>query len=603
MAFNEQQKQVILEQENPTLVISSAGSGKSTLIVGKVVKMIREDKKNILCITFTKKTKEDLIKKFKALGLQDKVYVGTFHSLMREILIKEGYQIDKKLKQYEIENIFKKIINDGKSINTDDILSFISFQKNNMIGCDDEFADKESDYDESTLRECYQSYEVEKDRIKAYDFDDYLLLGYKVLMENKGKYIYDYLLLDEAQDSNEIQFNLIDLLCPSFKMTIVGDYRQSMYSFRSAKPELFMDFYKNHPGTKIVNMNINYRSNIEIVERSNYFIKQYYSDYKYYSDAIPNSKETANIEFLKSISREEESLCIADKVTTLLGLGYKGSDIAILYRNNVHSQYIENEFKQRNIDYFIDSEGGFFNRKEIDIIMCILRLIDNPKDDSAYEMLFKYRCEPFTFLSNDILRAILLLSSEDNISHFDASVRIPIQYWQKKNLQWFYDVINKLRFKQNNGIPLITIINDIITTFKMEGYIRNQYPSEEDQKERLESIENLKKFIRNNTLDSFLKFVYEKNTGNQKINDTNKIQLMTVHKSKGLQFKCVFVVGLESEKFPSNRSSIKEEANVFYVSVTRSIERLYLSQIGAFNQFCEEYFGKKQYGLLNEITE
>ena len=134
----------------------------------------------------------------------------------------------------------------------------------------------------------------------------------------------------------------------------------------------------------------------------------------------------------------------------------------------------------------------------------------------------------------------------------------------------------------------------------MENYIRTNYPNEEDQTERLESLENLKKFIRNNTLDTFLKFVYEKNTSSEKKNSENKIQMMTVHKSKGLEFKAVFVVGIATGKFPADKSDIEEEANVFYVAVTRAIERLYLSQIGTYNKFLEQYYGEEKYPFVVE---
>lgn len=965
--FNEQQKEVILHGETPLMVVSSAGGGKSTTIVARAVKKVKEGKKNICVITFTRNTADDLTKKFNKAGVSSYVSVGTFHSICGNILRKEGINISKRVKDYEIENLFKKIIQDDKKIDMKDIMSFISYQKNNMRSYKDDFVEKESGYGEDQLRDCFRVYEEYKDKIGAYDFDDYLILGHKILLENPHKYEFDWVFVDETQDSNKLQMEIVDLLCPSGRITVVGDYRQClvegtkiktsngeknieeisnddeiivgcgrgltnkskikelmirdydgdiiniktksgkeirctpnhmifmssfinkpyyvylmykegygfrigqssmnesgkkkhngfmnrlnrevgdkvwciktcetknevnyyellyafkygiplymfnvegckeaslsreqvvnlfndtnsyekgmkllkdmnmffdyphytlqgnskkmtvksnltmfgssryvkghgveyvgynhefnictinesfvnnlkqsgldvrisdrknskefkyweirrtthdhdklykigeqccdliensefrvyakiskecdkkelfpasnvregmtlaiyengelindevvevlvekykgrvydinvesyrnyiandicvhncMYSFRGSKPELFMDFYKSHPNTNVVNMNINYRSHKEIVEKSNDFIRQYYGDYEYYSDAVANSQEHAEIELMVNDLPEVEAQDVCDKVQTLLSLGYKGSDIAILFRNNVQSQHIENEFKVRDIDYFIESEGGFFNRKEIDIVMCMLRLIDNPEDDSAFEKLFRYRCEPFVFLANTILNDIISLSSERDISHLEASTLVHVQPWQSQKLRWFANTIEKLINQHNMGYSLLQIMNNIISTLDMENYIRTNYPNEEDQTERLESLENLKKFIRNNTLDTFLKFVYEKNTSSESKNSENKVQMMTIHKSKGLEFKAVFVVGIATGKFPSEKSDIQEEANVFYVAVTRAIERMYLSQIGTYNQFLEQYYGEEQYPIV-----
>lgn len=609
MAFNEAQKEAILhgskdeEKDQHLMIVSAAGSGKSTTLIGKAVKMVNDGKRNILAISFTRNTADDLTRKLKLAKVDSFVEVGTFHSICGNILKREGYYtLSKRLKGYEIENRFKKILVNEKKIDLEGIMSFISFQKNNMRSYTDDFVAKECIYNEVQLRECFQAYEELKAENEAYDFDDYLLLGYKVLSENPDKYVYDYLLLDEAQDSNEIQWNIVDLLCPKGQITIFGDAQQSLYQFRGAKPELFMDFYKSHENTHVVNMNINYRSNIEIVERANHFIKQYYGEYKYYSDSVPNSEDHADIELMVSDMPELEACEVVDKIETLLGLGYKGNEIAILFRNNIQSQNIENELRMRDIDYYIESDGGFFNRKEIDIIMCILRMIDNHEDDSAFETLFRYRIEPFTFLSNAVLNDIIQLSGENKISHLEASTTIRCMPWQQQKLRWFKSAIAKLTTQHNNGYNLLQIITNTIETFGLENYIKTNYPNPEDSQDRLTSLENLKKFIRSNTLDSFLKFVYEANTGGTKENSESKVQLMTIHKAKGLQWKATFVVGLQQGKFPSDKTLIEEECNVFYVACTRPVEKLFLSQIGEYNQFCEEYFGKEYQKLVDEAN-
>lgn len=598
--FNEEQRKIILHGENPLMVLASAGGGKSTVLTARTIKKIQEGEKNICVITFTRNTANDLMNKFKQARVGNQVTVGTFHSICGDILRQEGYNISKRVKEYELENIFKKVIIDSKKINVKDIMSFISYQKNNMIGVNDDFLDKDSDYTFNQLRECYKKYEEYKSEIEAYDFDDYLLLGHKVLSENPDKYSFNWVFVDETQDSNKLQMDIVDLLCPSNRITVVGDYRQCMYSFRGSKPELFMDFYKTHENTEIVNMNVNYRSSKEIVERSNYFIRQYYRDYSHHEDAIPNSTDDGVIDLVMSYNKEDESYEVADKVQTMLGLGYKHSDIAILYRNNVQSQYIENEFKIRNIAYDIENNGSFFNRKEVDMVMCMLRLIDNKNDDSAFETLFRYRCEPFTFLSNTVLNDIMRLSNKKKISHIIASSYVDVQAWQKQKLASFISLVDKLIVQHNYGYNLLQLIENIIDGLDLVKYIKEHYTDEEEQNERLETLDNLKKFVRSNTLDSFLRFVYEKNNNNTKQKDGDKVQMMTIHKSKGLEFKVVILVGLEQGKFPSDKSSKIEEANVFYVGVTRAIERMFISQIGNYNEFARQYYGDKKYASISE---
>lgn len=804
--FNDEQKKIILHGENPLMVLASAGGGKSTVLTARTIKKIQEGERNICVITFTRNTANDLANKFKQARVGNQVTVGTFHSICGDILRQEGYNISKRVKEYELENIFKKVIVDSKKINVKDIMSFISYQKNNMVGVEDDFIYKDSDYMFNQLRDCYRQYEEYKAKIGAYDFDDYLLLGHKVLSENPGKYSFDWVFVDETQDSNKLQMDIVDLLCPSNRITVVGDYRQCllpdtkiktldgekeiqyitkddkiivgsgyghmsacnpddilvkdyngnmvkiktlsgkelicttnhglfvsrnktekndvvltmfgnnadgdipnhtlsvdnkkssdtitninssdydllykigdcssyvleqeelsinayltndnakmelikaheiakgmylpvvsndelvsdevvsvelieyvglvydinvsfyrnyvandicvhncMYSFRGSKPELFMDFYKTHENTEIVNMNINYRSHREIVNRSNYFIKKYYSDYTHHEDAIPNSVEDGVVDLIINDDKECEAYEVVDKIETMIGLGYEYKDIAILYRNNIQSQYIENELKIREIEYDIENNGSFFNRKEVDMVMCMLRLIDNKNDDSAFETLFRYRCEPFTFLSNTVLNDIVRLSNEKRISHIVASSHINVQAWQKQKLVSFSNLVDKLIVQHNHGYNLLQLIDNIIEGLDLVKYININYTNEDERQERLETLENLKKFVRSNTLDSFLKFVYEKNSSSTKQKDGNKVQMMTIHKSKGLEFKVVILVGVEQGKFPSDKSTKLEEANVFYVGVTRAIERMYISQIGAYNEFVEQYYGKKRY--------
>ena len=601
--LNESQKKIIKEIDKPLMVISSAGSGKSTSITNKITKLIMEGKSNIIAITFTKNTRIDLQRKIFKLKIKDdrgrlidikqRVKVETFHSLCRRLMLTEGLKADNLVIPYEVENVIKKI-KPKDDLDLKDILGFIGYQKNYMRSCEDEFVEKDSNYFIDELRDFYRAYNNYQKENERYDFDDYLLEGYKILQITKDKYTCDYLLLDEAQDCNEVQMKIVDLLCPSHRVTVLGDHQQCIYNFRGSNPELFMNLYQRYENAEVINMNINYRSDKEIVERSNYFIKQYYGSYEYYMDAVANSTENGNIEFIKNSTDTDEALEVADKIQTLLGLGNKGKDIAILYRNNIQSQALEGELRKRGIHYYIDSDASFFNRKEIDMIMCILRLIKDNNDNSAYEKIFKYKCLPLNMLKNDLLSSISAISKNENKNFLESSIEIRTDSWRKNKLRNFHSYIKRLSAKYISGVTLDVLLNDIITLFSLEEYIKGQHSNDEDKVEKIKSIENLKKIAKGQTLEQLLKLAYEGGSV-KKIPSDEDIRLMTMHKSKGLEFKNVIIIGVEQGKFPSEKSEEKEEARLFYVAITRAKNNMIISQIGEYNKFIEQYFGKINY--------
>ena len=605
--LNEQQKQVVLHGDNPLQVVAGSGSGKSTVLKTRVAKLIKDGKSNIMVTTFTRNTSKDLKKKIfsmvlkdkygNKINIKDKVTVGTFHSVCYKMMKCEGLNPDNLVVTYEVENIFKKLIKDPE-ISVGDILGFISYQKNNMITCDDKPKMKENlAYDKEVLTMCYKAYTQYQKETNRYDMDDYLLIGYDILKKNKDKYRFDYLLVDECQDSNEIQMKLIDEICPSHRVTTVGDFRQSLYSFRGSNPKLFMDFPNRYDNVKVINMDMNYRSDKQIVERANQFIRNYFGYYEYYEDSKSNSDEEGDIELMSSIDCTEESQQVCDKIQTLLGLGNEGKEIAVLYRNNVMSQDIENELKCRNIPYYIDSSVSYFDRKEIVCIINIMRLIKDMNDNTAYENVFKSRIEPFKYLKNSLLYDIISYAQDNDMSYLQASISIANPPFQKNRLDTFDRYIKMLNAKYEGGMELPLLLNDIYKTFDIERYVNSNWNTEEDRKERLISLENLKKYIKGHTLETFLKFAYEGgNSSNKKAKD-NEVRLMTVHKSKGLEFDNVILVGVEKNKFPSDMTDIVEESCVFYVAVTRPRHKLIISQIGSDNKFVKEYMGDKEIDL------
>lgn len=592
MNFNKEQLMAINHIDGACGVIAGAGSGKSTVLVNRIDNLINNHNVNpsdIVAITFTSNSAKDLKQKLYKLDIDD-VNVGTFHSICSKILYNNGIDVTKKLQKFEIENLFKKM-NDNEKVEVDDILSFISYQKNYNKSFKDEFIDKESKYSEEELRKYYQAYEELKESKQCYDWDDYLLLTLNLF--KSGNYTYnhcEYILVDEHQDSNLVQNELIDLMCPNGNVFCVFDYRQAIYTFRGGNPEYCMNFKKKYKDATIINLNMNYRSSNNIVTNANEFIKKYYGDYEFYNDSIPSSDNNSKILKITSIDRQQEAKEIADKIELYLNNGVSPNEIAVLYRLNSHSFEIENELKSRNIDYNIDNEGGFFKRNEIEIILCVMRLINNPKDNIAYEFLFKSRVSVFRCLKNSVMDDIKKLSAEKDLSFLDASELVKTDApWQSKNLIKFSNLINNLTRQSKSNKKLKTIVENIINGMDMINYIEGKYSSQEEIDDRIKSLNTFKEFIRENTLESFIAYVYGKSR-TQKKNDKNKIQLMSIHKSKGLEFENVFVIGIEDGKFPNIKTNVIDEARLFYVAITRSKKDLYLSQIYDGNTFVDEYF-------------
>lgn len=588
MNFNTQQQLVVNHKDGASAVISGAGSGKTTVLLGRIENLIENHniiQKDIITISFTRNSANELKRKLELKGYGS-VKVGTFHAICMDILFKEGFNLKKDIKEWECKTLFEKFTN-GKPVDTKDILSFISFQKNNMITYNDDFITKESKYSDFELKGFYKAYENFKKKEKRYDLDDYLLECYKIVINNKGKYTWNYVLVDEHQDSNLVQNLLINEWCSKDNLMVIGDFRQAIYNFRGAKPELFMDFYKNHDNTKIINLDINYRSCKNIVEKSNKFIKRYYGDYIHYSDSVSDNKEDGAIDTFSFLDRKEESKELVERIINMLKSGIEPKEISILYRNNSHADFIECELKKNKIPYEISNGSSFFKRKEIGMIMSVLRLIKNVHDDEAFEIFYKSGCYPLTYCSNKTFDSIKQNAGKKNLSYYESFIvhKYEKQH-EKNNVPIFNDTITSLKLQNEKRVNIENLIDNIVKAFKINTYIDSNYIKQEDIDDRKSSFETLKKFIKGDDLESFIRYVTSPIVIKKK--DSNVINLMTIHGSKGLEFDNVFVIGIEDGKFPSEKSDIKEEARLMYVAVTRPKKNLYLSSILG-SRFIDEY--------------
>ncbi|MBZ9693403.1 ATP-dependent helicase [Clostridium sp. M14] len=597
--FNKEQLEAIQTGEGIYGVSASSGAGKSTLMVERCRRLVQEqevDPNKILITTFTNASAKDLKKKLIKVGCED-VVTGTFHSVCQRILGYYGINtFDNSLAEYKITNEFRKIVEKPK---TKDIMSWIQYQKNFGIKPSDEFIYKECGvYEEYELRQLFKCYEDLKNRNKTLDFEDWLIIGIEMLKKKTDDYFpfkFDYIMVDEYQDSNKLQLDLIKLLCPTNNIFMIFDEKQMLYNFRGSCSDYCLHIEKYFPTIKRIHVSTNYRSAKNIVEYSNNFARLYYSKYGCYKDAIPFNKEDGEINRLNFIDKEQEANTVANEIKKLLNKGIKPNEIAVLYRNNKDIFSLENELKVNNISYYLtNTSNNFFNRKEIKFILSMLRLIENQNDDDAFETAFNSRLDcNLKFFKKDVLSEIIDISARKGISLFESSDLVRFdKSWQLKNINSFRDNIHSLQAKYKNGADLLSLINSIIKLSKINESIQENEMSEELIDEKLQSIEDLKLFVRSNTLESFLKFVYTSTKSKKKL-DKDSIVLSTFHGSKGLEWDNVFIIGL-TEKFPnmSKCEDILNEVNCFYVATTRAKKNMWISEIG-YNRFSDEYFSNK----------
>ena len=366
-----------------------------------------------------------------------------------------------------------------------------------------------------------------------------------------------------------------------------------LYAFRGSNHGIMENFTKLYPNAKVVRLKTNYRSCKNLVEQGNVFARYYFGDSDLYADAESHNQTDGIIDTMAFENEDAQAIHVVRKVEQWLNEGVEPNDIAILYRNNKNAFEIENELKCKGIDYSISGNNSFFERTESKILLAILRLIQNTKDDSAVEELLMYRVDTLKYIKKPVGADIIDEADRRNIPLFKVcSSYSKADYNTKRNLDTFVNNIKDLIVLHNDGLDLYSLVKKIIRLFNIVDYVENKYEEQEQIEERLESIDSFTKFIKGNTLDSFLTFVYTDIAQGNKKKKTSKDQIMlrTVHASKGLEWKKVILVSVENDKFPNKKADIYDEACCMYVAVTRAEEEFVLCELGMGNTFTENYF-------------
>ena len=589
--LNDKQKEAVLYNEGPLLIIAGAGAGKTKTLTTKIAFLIEEKEVspyNILAITFTNKAAKEMKDRlYMQLGdAVKKLQVSTFHSFGLKLL-RENYETlgyDKNFVIMDSDDsltVVKKIIKDmgydPKIYNPRAIRNKISSCKNEMMSPEAYERLAVSDY-EKVVKEVYEKYNLKLKRNNSVDFDDLLLLPIELFKKHKDvleRYqdLYKYILIDEYQDTNEAQYILTKLLSEKNRLiTCVGDDSQSIYSFRGANYKNILNFEKDYKDAKTILLEENYRSTSNILDAANQVIRN--NKMRKDKNLWTSRGEGEKIKYYRAFNERDEAQYVIRKIKELLNRNVDYKDIAILYRTNAQSRVIEEEMLKENMPYRVIGSFYFYSRKEIKDLIAYLRLIHNYKDNVS---LLRVINTPKRGIGLKTIEALTRKADSEGISLYEAIT-------SGKELE-FKKLIEKLR-EVSNDITLTELIDKVLDA----SGIRKELESEEslEAEVRLENLEEFKSITKSFeeregliSLEEFLLEISLISDVEEYKDDVNRISLMTVHSVKGLEFDHVFVVGMEEGIFPHmnslmENSEVEEERRLCYVAITRAKDDLHL---------------------------
>ncbi|MDD6404113.1 MAG: 3'-5' exonuclease [Mollicutes bacterium] len=615
--LNERQREAVLYNDGPLLIIAGAGAGKTKTLTTKIAYLIEKKNvapENILAITFTNKAAKEMKDRlFKTIGQTAKyLEVSTFHSfglkLLRENYDALGYDknfviMDSDDSLTVVKKIIKDIGYDPKIYNPRAIRNKISSCKNEMTTPEAYERYAASDF-EKVVQEVYAKYEKKLQRNNSVDFDDLLLLPIELFKKNPdilNKYqdLYQYILIDEYQDTNEAQYILTKMLsAKNRKITCVGDDSQSIYSFRGANYKNILNFEKDYKDAKTILLEQNYRSTSNILDAANQVIKnnKMRKDKNLWTSRGIGEK----IKYYRAYNERDEAQYVIRKIKELTNRNVEYKDIAVLYRTNAQSRVLEEEMLKENLPYRVIGSFYFYSRKEIKDLIAYLRLIHNSKDNVSLLRVI-----------NTPKRGIGLKTIENLTIQADAmGVSIYEAISSGKELE-FKNLIEKLK-EMSKDLTLTELIDKVLDASGMKKELKDEKTLEAEV--RLENLEEFKSITKTFeeregliSLEDFLLEISLISDVEEYKDDPNRISLMTVHSVKGLEFDHVFVVGMEEGIFPHinslmDNSELEEERRLCYVAITRAKDDLHLV-----NARRRTLFGKEQINpvsrFLGEINK
>ena len=607
--MNDRQAEAVQTTEGPLLIMAGAGSGKTRVLTHRIAYLIDEkmvNPWNILAITFTNKAAREMKERAAALNpaTQD-CLIATFHSMCVRILRREadhiGYNrnftiVDPGEQRTLMKRILKNLNLDPKKWNERAILGTISNAKNDLI---DEvaYANMAGDMYTEIVAKCYTAYQKELRQSEAMDFDDLIMLTLRLFDKNPDvltyyQQRYQYIHVDEYQDTNHAQYQLVKLLASRFKnICVVGDADQSIYGWRGADMQNILDFEKDYPEAKVVLLEENYRSTKTILQAANEVIRN--NRNRRPKNLWTQNEDGEEIVYYRANDEQDEALFVARTIDQLSREGYSHKDFAVLYRTNAQSRTVEEALLKANIPYTMVGGTKFYSRKEIRDVISYLNLIANPSDNISYERVVN---EPKRGVGPGTVDKIRNFASSQEISLLDASANIMLSPVKGKAAQAVYEFAN-LILDLRDRLDDYSVTELVELVLKKTGYsaaLAAQATLESQA--RIENIEEFLSVTKNfdenpdnpadeTGLDKLSRFlndlalIADTDDGDQ---ESSEVTLMTLHAAKGLEFPVVFLVGMEENVFPLSRASededeLEEERRLAYVGITRAEKILYLT--------------------------
>ncbi|WP_025196333.1 DNA helicase PcrA, partial [Streptococcus agalactiae] len=636
IGMNDKQAEAVQTTDGPLLIMAGAGSGKTRVLTHRIAYLIDEkyvNPWNILAITFTNKAAREMRERAIALNpaTQDTL-IATFHSMCVRILRREadyiGYNrnftiVDPSEQRTLMKRIIKQLNLDTKKWNERSILGTISNAKNDLL---DEIAYEKQAGDMYTqvIAKCYKAYQEELRRSEAMDFDDLIMMTLRLFDQNKDvlayyQQRYQYIHVDEYQDTNHAQYQLVKLLASRFKnICVVGDADQSIYGWRGADMQNILDFEKDYPQAKVVLLEENYRSTKKILQAANNVIN--HNKNRRPKKLWTQNDEGEQIVYHRANNEQEEAVFVASTIDNIVreqGKNFK--DFAVLYRTNAQSRTIEEALLKSNIPYTMVGGTKFYSRKEIRDVIAYLNILANTSDNISFERIVN---EPKRGVGPGTLEKIRSFAYEQNMSLLDASSNVMMSPLKGKAAQAVWDLAN-LILTLRSKLDSLTVTEITENLLDKTGYLEAlQVQNTLESQARIENIEEFLSVTKN--FDDNPEITVEGETGLDRLSrflndlaliadtddsatETAEVTLMTLHAAKGLEFPVVFLIGMEEGVFPLSRAiedadELEEERRLAYVGITRAEQILFLT-----NANTRILFGKTSYNrptrFIREIDD
>jgi len=607
--LNEQQKAAAIHTEGPLLIMAGAGSGKTRVLTHRIAYLLNEKEvspRNILAITFTNKAAREMKERIHELigTASDMMWVMTFHAMCVRILRRDGERIgydrsftilDRTDQLTIIRQILKDLNLDTKQYNPHSMINQISAAKNKLI-TPKKYAETTDNYYQEQVAEIYKMYQTLLQKNHSLDFDD-LIMQTIHLFERVPEVLqyyqrlFQYIHVDEYQDTNHAQYKLVNMLAKRYEnICVVGDSDQSIYRWRGADISNILSFENDYPDAQTILLEQNYRSTKNILQAANDVIQNNttHQPKKLWTDKADGDR----LYYYRGVTERHEALFVTDTVKQLIDSGkYQPDDIAVLYRTNAQSRAIEDTFIKANMTYQIIGGTKFYERKEIKDMIAYLRLITNPNDDISFERIVN---EPRRGIGQTTIERLRQYAQMNDLSFMETIKEIDftgVTPRAANALIKFESLIESLA-KQQEFLSATEMVESVLERTGYEEMLQREATLEAQT--RLENLEEFKTVTKNfettNEDDqSLITFLTDLAliADIDEVDETDseqakKITLMTLHAAKGLEFPVVFLIGMEEGIFPHSRSidhdeELEEERRLAYVGITRAEEKLYLT--------------------------